>query len=48
MSAAGGMPLVEVAGLNVAFGARQVVCNVGFSLSRGRTLALVGESGSGE
>ena len=41
-------PLVEVDGLNVAFGARRVVCDVGFRLARGRTLALVGESGSGK
>ena len=41
-------PLVEVEGLNVAFGARRVVCDVGFRLARGRTLALVGESGSGK
>jgi microcin C transport system ATP-binding protein len=41
-------PLVEVEGLDVAFGARVVVRGVGFRLARGRTLALVGESGSGK
>ena len=40
--------LVEVSGLNVAFGARRVVEDVSFSLARGETLALVGESGSGK
>jgi peptide/nickel transport system ATP-binding protein len=41
-------PLVEVEGLSIAFGARQVVRDVGFRLSAGGTLALVGESGSGK
>ncbi|MCC6719379.1 MAG: ABC transporter ATP-binding protein [Acetobacteraceae bacterium] len=40
--------LVEVTGLDVAFGARRVVRDVSFRLDRGRTLALVGESGSGK
>ncbi|WP_439689215.1 dipeptide ABC transporter ATP-binding protein [Curtobacterium sp. SP.BCp] len=43
-----GSPLVEVAGLSVAFGDRTVVRDVSFSLERGRSLALVGESGSGK
>ncbi len=42
------MSLVEVEDLSVAFGARQVVHGVSFSLDRGETLALVGESGSGK
>jgi microcin C transport system ATP-binding protein len=41
-------PLVEVEGLSIAFGARQVVRDVGFRLAPGATLALVGESGSGK
>ena len=48
MSGAGAAPLVEVVGLNVAFGTRHVVRDVSFSLARGRALALVGESGSGK
>ncbi len=40
--------LVEVSGLNVAFGARRVVEGASFTLDRGETLALVGESGSGK
>ncbi len=42
------MSLVEVRGLNVAFGARRVVREVSFTLDRGETLAIVGESGSGK
>ena len=42
------MPLLEVDGLTVAFGARSVVSGASFTLDRGETLALVGESGSGK
>ena len=42
------MALLEVAGLSVTFGVRQVVRDVSFTLDRGETLALVGESGSGK
>ena len=40
------MSLLEVAGLNVDFGARRAVDGASFTLDRGETLALVGESGS--
>ena len=42
------MSLLEVNGLSVAFGAKRVVDDVSFTLDRGETLALVGESGSGQ
>jgi microcin C transport system ATP-binding protein len=42
------MSLLEVAGLEVAFGERRVVRGVSFTLEHGQTLALVGESGSGK
>jgi len=42
------MSLVEVENLSVAFGTREVVRDVSFTLDRGETLALVGESGSGK
>ena len=42
------MSLLEIDDLRVAFGAREVVHGVSFSLDRGETLALVGESGSGK
>ncbi len=42
------MSLVEVSGLNVAFGHRRVVRDVGFDVAAGEVLALVGESGSGK
>jgi peptide/nickel transport system ATP-binding protein len=41
-------PLLAVEGLNVAYGGNDVVHNVGFSLGRGESLALIGESGSGK
>ncbi len=42
------MSLVDIQGLTIRFGARDVVRHVSFSLARGETLALVGESGSGK
>ncbi len=42
------MSVLDVEGLNVAFGARRVVEGATFGLDRGETLALVGESGSGK
>ncbi|ACL39755.1 ABC transporter related [Pseudarthrobacter chlorophenolicus A6] len=41
-------PLLSVEGLNVAYGSRKVVHDVGFTLARGGSLALIGESGSGK
>ena len=41
------MSLVEVKDLSVAFGKKYVVNGASFTLERGETLALVGESGSG-
>ncbi|OLP57771.1 ABC transporter ATP-binding protein [Xaviernesmea oryzae] len=41
-------PLLDVADLCVAYGRREVVSNAGFRLERGRSLALIGESGSGK
>jgi peptide/nickel transport system ATP-binding protein len=41
-------PLLQVDGLSVSYGPREVVTNVGFELGRGKSLALIGESGSGK
>ncbi|PYE22267.1 peptide/nickel transport system ATP-binding protein [Rhizobium sp. PP-CC-3A-592] len=41
-------PLLHVEDLNVSYGANRVVTDVGFSLGRGKSLALIGESGSGK
>ena len=41
-------PLLQVDGLSVAYGKQEVVRGVGFELGRGKSLALIGESGSGK
>ena len=41
-------PLLRVDGLSVFYGANKVVTDVGFALGRGKSLALIGESGSGK
>ncbi|BDZ46176.1 dipeptide ABC transporter ATP-binding protein [Naasia aerilata] len=43
-----GSPLLEVQGLHVRLGGREVIDDVSFSIKRGDSLALVGESGSGK
>ena len=40
--------LLRVDDLSVSYGPNQVVRNVGFELGRGKSLALIGESGSGK
>ena len=40
--------LLNVSGLTIRFGAREVVHDLGFTLKQGETLALVGASGSGK
>ncbi|MES2435969.1 MAG: ABC transporter ATP-binding protein [Pseudomonadota bacterium] len=41
-------PLLRVDGLSVSYGPSQVVRDVNFELGRGKSLALIGESGSGK
>ncbi len=41
-------PLLRLEGLSVFYGRQQVVTDVGFELDRGKSLALIGESGSGK
>ncbi|MBX5050071.1 dipeptide ABC transporter ATP-binding protein [Rhizobium lentis] len=41
-------PVLRVDGLSVRYGPQQVVSDVGFELGRGKSLALIGESGSGK
>jgi peptide/nickel transport system ATP-binding protein len=41
-------PLLRVDALSVSYGRHQVVSDVSFALSRGQSLALIGESGSGK
>lgn len=41
-------PLLRVEGLSVSYGPNEVVRDVGFELGRGKSLALIGESGSGK
>ena len=41
-------PLLRVDGLSVAYGPNAVVHDVSFEVARGRSLALIGESGSGK
>jgi len=41
-------PLLRADGLSVSYGSNQVVSGVNFELGRGKSLALIGESGSGK
>ncbi len=41
-------PLVELRGVDIAFGRQQVLRNINFSIPRGQTVAVIGESGCGK
>ena len=41
-------PLVELRGVDIAFGRHQVLRNINFSIPRGQTVAVIGESGCGK
>ena len=41
-------PMVDVRGLDVAFGSVQVLHGVDLAVERGQTVGIVGESGSGK
>jgi ABC-type dipeptide/oligopeptide/nickel transport system ATPase component len=41
-------PILEVKNLSIAFGAAKAVDNISFSVGAGKTLAIIGESGSGK
>ncbi|NTF44249.1 ABC transporter ATP-binding protein [Rhizobium rhizogenes] len=41
-------PLLRIDGMSVSYGPNEVVADVGFELGRGKSLALIGESGSGK
>ncbi|REV34150.1 ATP-binding cassette domain-containing protein, partial [Mycobacterium tuberculosis] len=41
-------PLLDVKGLRIAFGGKEVVHGIDFQMAAGEKLALVGESGSGK
>ncbi len=41
-------PLLSVDNLSVSYGRQDVMHDVGFELGRGKSLALIGESGSGK
>lgn len=46
--APGSVPVIELKGVDAAYGAAKVLEDVTFSVHRGRTVAVVGESGSGK
>ncbi len=45
---AGAAPLLRIDDLSVSYGRQEIVTDVSFGLERGKSLALIGESGSGK
>ncbi|PZN09639.1 MAG: branched-chain amino acid ABC transporter ATP-binding protein, partial [Bacillota bacterium] len=45
---AGAEPLLEVTGLEVAYGAVQVIWGISFQVQRGQVVALIGSNGAGK